>query len=167
MVSQKQLLTTNLNIIPSRINENIDTVIYSKLKNQLEGMCFQDGYVIPDTIEIVKRSLGKIVNHNNQSFVRYSIQYTADIISPQAGDEINAYIQNITKMGVIAYIKLGKSSFENLKESPLLIIIPREYFKDSVVNIDNLVGEQEIKVEVVGARVKFQSQQIQVVAKPI
>ena len=32
MVSQKQLLTTNLNIIPSRINENIDTVIYSKLK---------------------------------------------------------------------------------------------------------------------------------------
>ena len=69
MVSQKQLLTTNLNIIPSRINENIDTVIYSKLKNQLEGMCFQDGYVIPDTIEIVKRSLGKIVNHNNQSFV--------------------------------------------------------------------------------------------------
>ena len=40
----EQILNTNLFLSPSDLSADIDKTIYNKLKNQLEGLCFEDGY---------------------------------------------------------------------------------------------------------------------------
>ena len=61
-------------------------LILIKLKEQVEGICFEDGYIIPNSVKIIKRKLGKIKTTNNQSGVQYEIEYKAKIISPINGD---------------------------------------------------------------------------------
>ena len=102
----EQLLTTNLFVNASQVNKNIDTVIKENLKEQLEGLCYEDGYIVKDSVKIINKSMGKIVVNDNVSSVSYSIRYKAKIISPSDGDVIESYVANTNKMGIVAYIKL-------------------------------------------------------------
>ena len=38
-----QMLTTTLFVKASQVNKNIDNVIKDNLKEQLEGLCYEDG----------------------------------------------------------------------------------------------------------------------------
>ena len=60
-----QLLTTNLFVPAKNVNKNIDDVIKDSLKEQLEGLCYEDGYVVKGSVSIVRKSMGKIVVNDN------------------------------------------------------------------------------------------------------
>ena len=94
------MLTTNLFVNASQVNKNIDNVIKDNLKEQLEGLCYEDGYIVKDPVKIINKSMGKIVVNDNVSSVSYSIKYKAKIISPADGD-IESYVSNVNKMGVV------------------------------------------------------------------
>ena len=55
------MLTTTLFVKASQVNKNIDNVIKDNLKEQLEGLCYEDGYIVKDFVQIIKKSIGKIV----------------------------------------------------------------------------------------------------------
>jgi DNA-directed RNA polymerase subunit E'/Rpb7 len=162
--SSEQILKTTLTIKPSEIQKDINNVIQQKLKDTIEGVCYEDGYVVKGSSEIIRRSPGKIVTHNKLGGIQYVINYKAHIISPSEGDIYKAVISNVNKMGAIAYIQLKES--DNEDDSPVIIIIPRDYFQESSWNIEDLNIGQKIMIEVVGTRVKYQSEKIQIVAKP-
>jgi len=161
----EQLLTTNLFVNASQVNKNSDNVIKDNLKDQLEGLCYEDGYIVKDSVKIINKSMGKIVVNDNVSSVSYSIKYKAKIISPSNGDIIESYVSNVNKMGVVAYIKLtdGDSS----EDSPMVIMIPREYFEQSIYNFDDINVGQKLNVIVVGSRIKYRSEKVQIIAKPV
>tara|TARA_A100001037_G_scaffold168230_1_gene151104 strand:+ start:221 stop:733 length:513 start_codon:yes stop_codon:yes gene_type:complete len=159
----EQLLTTNLFVNASQVNKNIDNVIKDNLKEQIEGLCYEDGYIIKDSVKIIHKSMGKIVVNDNISSVTYSIRYKADVISPTEGDVIESYVSNINKMGVVSYIKL--SDGDSADESPIVIMIPKEYFEASIHNFDDIHIGQKLNVIVVGSRVKYRSEKIQIIAK--
>ncbi|MBI52182.1 MAG: hypothetical protein CL779_03070 [Chloroflexi bacterium] len=161
----EQLLTTNLSISSNEINKNIDNTIRNKLKDQIEGLCFEDGYIVKDSVKIIKKSMGKIVVNNNISSINYPITYTAMVISPTEGDEIQCYVSNINKMGIIAYIKLSKE--DDTKDSPIIIMVPKEYFNESTLNFDDIHIGQTLNIIVVGTRIKYYSERIQVIGKPM
>ena len=152
--SSEQLLKTTLTITSSELQKDIDNVIQQKLKNTIEGVCYEDGYVVKDSSQIIQRSPGKVVTHNKKGGIQYEITYKAKIISPSEGDVYKAIISNINKMGVIAYIRLKDGDTE--ENSPVIIIIPKDYFEGTTWNIDDLNKGQSIHVEVVGTRVKYQ-----------
>lgn len=161
----EQLLTTNLFVNASQVNKNIDNVIKDNLKEQLEGLCYEDGYIVKDSVKIINKSMGKIVVNDNVSSVSYSIKYKAKIISPSDGDIIESYVSNINKMGVVAYIKL--SDGDSSEDSPMVIMIPREYFEQSIYNFDDINVGQKLNVVVVGSRIKYRSEKVQIIAKPV
>ena len=161
----EQLLTTNLFVNASQVNKNIDNVIKDNLKDQLEGLCYEDGYIVKDSLRIIQRSIGNIVTNNKKSEIKYVIKYKAEIISPSVNDEINIIISSINKMGVIGYIKIKES--DTFEDSPLLVMVPKEYFVDSILNFDDLLTKQKIDVVTVGTRVKYNTKNIQVIAKPL
>ena len=78
----EQKLTTSLILSSNELNDDIDNTIKYKIKQKLEGKCFQDGYIIKDSIRIIKRSLGKVITNNGKSEIKYIIIYTAEVISP-------------------------------------------------------------------------------------
>jgi len=161
----EQLLTTNLFVNASQVNKDIDNVIKDNLKEQLEGLCYEDGYIVKDSVKIINKSMGKIVVNDNVSSVSYSIKYKAKIISPSDGDIIETYVSNVNKMGVVAYIKL--SDGDSSEDSPLIIMIPREYFEKSIYNVDDINVGQKLNVIVVGSRIKYRSEKVQIIARPV
>lgn len=163
-VISDQILKTKLTVPSSEIQKDIDSVVRDKLQNLVEGVCYEDGFILKGSCKVIKRSPGKIVSHNNKAGIQYTITYHAKIISPSPGDVYQAHIDNVNKMGAIAYIKV--KSADTLEESPLIIIIPKNYFEGTRWNLEDLTKEQVITVEVVGERTRYQSNKIQVVAKP-
>jgi DNA-directed RNA polymerase subunit E'/Rpb7 len=163
-VISDQLLKTKLTVPSSEIQKDIDSVVREKLQNLVEGVCYEDGFIVKGSCKVIKRSPGKIVSHNNKAGIQYTITYRAKIISPSPGDVYQAYIDNVNKMGAIAYIRVKGG--DTLDESPLIIIIPKNYFEGTRWNMEDLTKDQVITVEVVGERTRYQSNKIQVVAKP-
>ena len=64
-------------------------------------------------------------------------------------------------MGIVAY--LDYKSTESIKESPILFIIPKQFVEDKL--IETLNKGDEIKIKVIDTRIKFQSNQIQVIGE--
>lgn len=151
--------TKEIHVNPSDIRSTIGNAIDYKLKKDMEGLCCEDGYVVKDSIKIIERSMGKIININNQSKITYNVKYSCSIITPSKGMVIDCYINSVSKMGAVAFVKYNNLS--TFKESPLLIIIPKIYSE----NVDNIEINKKYKIEIMAIRLKYKSQQIHIVAK--
>tara|TARA_B100001094_G_C18088633_1_gene749149 strand:+ start:636 stop:1139 length:504 start_codon:yes stop_codon:yes gene_type:complete len=164
----EQIINSTLSLSPSDLTGDIDNIIKERLKSEFEGKCHDNGFIIRSSLSVIKRSVGSIETHNNLSSLKYNITFKAKIISPNEGDVIECFVSNINKMGILAYIKIGGKNDDGIESSPLIIIIPRNYFDEqSSKNIDDLTKNQSLNVRVVGVRTKYKSDKIQVVAKPL
>lgn len=159
-----EILTEKIQIDFSEINtKDINTKIYTLLKNKIENKCYKSGYIIQNSIKIINKTLGKIVNYDSTSMIEYNIRFSVKIIKPTIDDIIECYISEKNKLGILAYIKY-KDIIENgknngISESPLLIIIPME----SINDIDKYNDNMKIKVVVKAIRIKFDANKIQVI----
>jgi|TARA_B110000285_G_scaffold231387_1_gene300010 DNA-directed RNA polymerase subunit E'/Rpb7 len=161
----EQLLTSVLILNPKELNSDIDSIVRMKLKENVEGRSYEDGYIIEDSVRIIQRSMGKIVTNGKKSEIKYLIKYKAKVVSPSENDEINIIISSINKLGIIGYIRLNEG--DTSEESPMLIMVPKEYFNESTRNFNDLTVGQKMDVVTVGVRSKFNSSNIQVIAKPL
>ena len=159
-----EILTEKIQIHFDEINtKDINTKIYSLLKNKVENKCYKSGYILQNSVKIINKTLGKIVNYDSNSMIEYNIRFSVKIIKPTIDDIIECYISEKNKLGILAYIKY-KDIIENgknngISESPLLIIIPME----SIDDIDKYNDNMKIKVVVKATRVKFDAKKIQVI----
>ena len=159
-----EILTEKIQINFNELNtKDINTKIYSLLKNKVENKCYKSGYILQNSVKIINKTLGKIVNYESKSMIEYKIRFSVKIIKPTIDDIIECYISEKNKLGILAYIKY-KDIIENgnnngISESPLLIIIPMETISD----IDKYDTNMKIKVVVKATRIKFDANKIQVI----
>ena len=85
------MLTTTL-FVKHQVNKNIDNVIKDNLKNNLKVYVMKTS-IVKDSVQIIKKSIGKIVVNDNVSSRSYSIKYKAKIISPSVGDLLSHMFQ--------------------------------------------------------------------------
>lgn len=166
MYSVNQLFTNNISLYPYELNKDIDNIILLKLKKLLEGYCKDNCFVLNNSIDIIKKSLGKIETHENKNIIKYQVTYSCDIISPTKGQEIDIIVNSVNKMGIIGYIKIDEKyskSDKPFENSPLIIIIP----EDLIDNINDINIGQKIKSSILDYRIKFRNEQIQVICKMI
>lgn len=158
-ISDTQILTKTIQIKIKDImkERNVDGIILNELK-KYEGKSTKEGYVKEDSIEIIQRSVGKVVTINKESLIQFKVNYKIESILPKIGNKYVCYIENITKMGLLCYLKL--EGVENISESPLIIIIPKDY-----CDIEKYKNGEKINAEVVDLRIKYMSRQIQLIAK--
>ena len=161
----EQILDTTIFISPTALNTDIIVVLLKQLKEKIENRCNHIGYVLNNSTNIIKKSMGVITTNNNNTSIKYNIQYKCSILSPSVNGIIDCYVNNKNKMGVICYIKLSEiiqssNIGDNLKDSPLIIIIPLSRAKD----IDSINIGDKIQVKVNAIRNKYREDKIQVVA---
>tara|TARA_Y100001958_G_C21194297_1_gene521943 strand:+ start:384 stop:884 length:501 start_codon:yes stop_codon:yes gene_type:complete len=158
---KEQLLTTTIQVDSSDIykTKSIDGLLKYKLKEDMENICGKYGYVIKDSLTILKRSIGKCTIHNNKSKIQYDLTIKIKVILPCISDIYECMIDSITKAGIIAHMNIDDI---NLNNSPILFIIPQEYITD---DIESYNKSQVIKVEVLQKRIKYRTKQIQIVGK--
>jgi DNA-directed RNA polymerase subunit E'/Rpb7 len=158
-----QILTTTINIKPDKITGDINQLILHDMKQRYEGVCNKDGYIKKDSIQLVERSIGEIKTIDSKSFIVYNITYRADVLSPAKGIQLDIIVDSITKMGIVGYIQLSEN--DTIKESPFIVIAPKEFFTDEMFESVKVNGI--LKVEIEAFRVKYRASQIQLVVKPV
>ena len=158
-----QLLTTSINLSSNKIKGDINKLIVYTLKKRYEGVCNKDGYIQKGSLQIVNRSIGSVKTINNTSYIVYEITYKANIYSPVKGTNLDITINSITKMGIIGFLK--DDDDDTIDNSPFIVIVPREYFKDD--NVDGFEVNSGLKVQIEESRIKYMSKNIQIVAKPV
>ena len=140
-------------------SKNIDGFIHNNVRRN-ENKCHNNGYVVEGTTNIIQRSIGKIYSVNNQNYIQFEVNYTVKLIMPNKDDIFECKVDNITHMGIVAYLDYNDKT---VKDSPILFIIPKEFVNDKI----NINKNDKIKIKVLDTRIKFKSEQIQVIGEHI
>lgn len=148
-------LSTSISIESRNINNKLDDIITKKLKNSMEGKCVKNGYIRPNSIKILKRSMGNVLTSQFNGSVLYNIIYVAELCNPLEGASIEAQVLNINKMGVLAGIP-------NEESSPLNILLAKQHHIDNVT-FENLKEGDIIQIKVIGKRYEFGDSQISII----
>ena len=170
MLVSEQIFNDTISLISLDLNKDIDNIILNKLKKKYEGLCKDNSFILNNSISILKRSLGRIETSDNINYIKYDISYKCYTLSPNIGDKIDCHVNNKNKMGIIAYIRIDEDfriSDNNFDNSPLIIIIPNDIINEGTLNINDINIEHKLQIEILGTRIKYRNEKIQVVGKII
>jgi DNA-directed RNA polymerase subunit E'/Rpb7 len=152
---------TSVQLKPNELGPNIEEIIYTKLKNNLENMCSKHGFIRKGSIKIIKRSAGLVkVAHFNGN-IAYELYCIAEICNPAQGSIIKCRVKAKNSLGLLA-----NGFYDNL---PILeIIVPKiSAGIQSEINIDTVNIGDEISVEVVGKKFQLYDKHISIIGKAI
>tara|TARA_Y100000389_G_C17352438_1_gene459186 strand:- start:199 stop:771 length:573 start_codon:yes stop_codon:yes gene_type:complete len=141
--------TIAVNII--NVGNNIKNVLHKIITDELEGKCCNEGYVKPNSLQILTYSSGMIKGNT----IHYEVVFECDVCNPVEGMVMNCIAKNITKAGIRGEIDEAVS--------PLVIFIARdhreidEYFNSIKVN-------DKILIKVIGQRYELNDKYISVIA---
>ena len=128
------------------------TSILKIVKNNVEGKCIKEGYVVPNTVIILKRSIGNMNNNQFNGNITFDITIGAKVCNIPVNSVIKASVKKINKLGILA--ELG----------PLMIIVPKEIHQDKEPFLKINIGD-EIDLLVIGKTFHLNSNIISIYAK--
>jgi DNA-directed RNA polymerase subunit E'/Rpb7 len=146
------VLTKKIVVEAKYLNENIDEYINNYLKKKVEGKCIDEGYVEPDSVKILKKSVGMLLGSRFTGDVTYEIFYTANVCNPVIGNVIDCKVKFINKLGILGH------------NGAITIIVGKQF----QINNDSLSKIKEndiIKVEVIAKKFYLNDSQIKIIAK--
>ena len=94
-------------------------------KRKHEGVCNKDGFIKQGSLQIRNRSMGEIKTINSQSYIVYQITYKATVLSPVKDIQMEVFIESMSKICIIAYIKFTDQ--DTIKDV-LIVTVPRQIF---------------------------------------
>jgi hypothetical protein len=147
------------------IKTNLDNKAIDKIRTNIEGKCIGDGYVIPGTVKLLKRSNISFPHEALQLHYTMNIDYEYQLCNPNPGVMLNCKVVTANKIGILARLESNKS--------PLVILIPEDLCdtpgKKGALdlikkNISN--GEEaNVSVTVIGKRFEQNDRKITVIAE--
>jgi len=152
----KDIIKKSLAIEPKFINNNLSEYILKRLKDNFEGKCLKFGYIKPNSIKIIKRSIGSVLSSHFNGNILYNIEFSVDVCNPLEGTIIDVLVKNINKMGILCEV----SEEEN---SPLTILLARQHHINNESYL-NLKDGDLIQIKIIGKRFEYGDNQISVIA---
>ena len=156
-IYENKILSTTISIKPNELNTiNMPEIILSNLKNRVEGKCMSDGYVKPDSIVIISRSLGAMENRDFTGGISYFIKYSALLCSPKEGQVIECIIDTYDDTNCVCYV--GDEA-----TSPVEIYLFRDHYIGNP-EYANLKKGNKILVKVLEVHIDFGTPKVLVTA---
>ena len=134
------------------LNNHINQYLLDYLKHRFEGKCVSEGYVQPESIEIIEKSIGYINGSRFMGDVNYDILFKANICNPIINNLIECEVKFINKLGLLC------------KNGPITIIVGRQFHFNPNL-LDNIQVGEIIKVSVIDKKFSLNDRQIEVTAK--
>jgi DNA-directed RNA polymerase subunit E'/Rpb7 len=122
------------------------------VKNNVEGRCIREGYVVPGTTIVLERSMGNLNNNQFNGNIIYDVKIGVKICNIPVNSVVKAPIIKINKLGLLA--ELG----------PLMIIAPKEIHSNKDAFKDIKIGD-EIELLIIGKTFELNSKKISVYAR--
>ena len=122
--------------------DSVEAIVSEKLRARLEGRCSRHGYVVPDTVKILSRSMGSLEKGRFTGSIIFHIQAEGSVLNPPDGAILEGEVIRKNKMGIyVSYM------------DAIRVIIPRDLHigNDAYEAVE--IGE---KVEVEIKKSRFQ-----------
>lgn len=127
---------------------SIDAILGQKLQAKLEGRCSRNGFVLPNSVKILSRSMGMVEKGRFTGNLLFHVQAEAQVLNPPDGLVVTGEVIRKNKMGV----------YVNFMDA-IRIIVPRDLNigSDEFENVE--VGES-VKVEIKKSRFQVNDEYI-------
>ena len=151
------ILNSVIQLQPYEFNDSIDQTILEKLKNKVEGKCDRNGYIKPGSTQVIKRSLGQVLQGNFNGACNFRVSYKVEVCNPVEGMIIKAIVKNINKMGLFCEL-------HDIEPSPLSIILAKQHHLKSE-KFENVKINNIIQVEIIGIKFNYNDTQISCIGR--
>ena len=145
-------VTLPITEVGANIKANLEKLIVSKT----EGKCIVEGFVRPDSVNILTYSSGKI----NAGFVEFQTTYECMVCYPVDGMRIRCICNTITKAGIHAEVR------EHRGTVPITMFIARDHHMNNDL-FEKVVEGAKLVVSVIGVRFELNDATICAIGKLI
>ena len=146
-------IITRIVYIPiTNVGKNLENTLKTIISNQIEGKCIVEGFIKPESINIISYSNGVQQGYN----IVFEVIVECSVCNPVEGMHITCITKNITKAGIRAEV-----SEEN---NPIVIFVAREHNYLSKT-FSTIKENQEIKIRVIGQRFELNDKYISVIGE--
>ena len=146
----KNILTRKIHLPFYLLGDNIKELIQQKLNKTYEGKCIKEGFLKPNSINIITYS-SVVIKGNN---VLFDVAFNCLICKPVEGMRIKVIVKNVTKAGIRAEYK---------EPTPIIVFISRDQsYKDELFN--SIKEDDDIYIKVIGIRYELNDKFISVIA---
>ena len=153
-IYSRGLISRTIVLPITAIGKNMKETLEENIKTNFEGKCLVEGYIKPNSANIISNSSGLIVRGN---YISFEVIFECEICFPVEGMLINCVAKNITKAGI-------KAESASEVPSPVIVFIARDHH----FNIDyfNQIKEgDKMNVRVLGQRFELNDKFISVIGE--
>jgi DNA-directed RNA polymerase subunit E'/Rpb7 len=120
---------------------NLDELLEKKIKEQYEGRCSRNGYVLPNTVQMISRSMGMVEKGRYTGDVLFYAEAAAKGLQPPDGIEIEGTVIRQNRMGM--YIDY---------QGAIRVMVPRDLHIGEVEFNDLVKVGDTVRVEIKKSR---------------
>lgn len=150
------LITRNIVLPITAIGKNIKETIEENIKFKFEGKCVVEGYIKPNSSNIITHSSGLVIRGNSISF---EVVFECEVCFPVEGMIISCVAKNITKAGIRA-----ESATD--VPSPVVVFIAKDHHYTNNYFSEIKEGDN-INVRVIGQRFELNDKYISIIGELI
>jgi DNA-directed RNA polymerase subunit E'/Rpb7 len=130
-MEQSVLFDTKVVLAPRDFNklrsEALEDLLVKNLRGKLEGKCSIHGWVIPETTEILSRTMGQLENGRFTGNIVFHIQARGNVYNPASGTIVQGTVsmknhngvlfvyKDAIKVMVVRDLHLGNTTFESIQ----------------------------------------------------
>lgn len=149
----KSILTKSIKIPFNTIGPNLEKRMVNIIKKRYEGKCILEGFIKPDSCNIVSYSSGTVIEGDS---IVFNVVFRCEICLPYEGMDIECIVENITKAGIKAVL--------NVDKSPLIIFLARDHHYNNK-SFSSIKQGDAINVKIIGKRFELNDKFISVIGK--
>lgn len=138
-IYETRVLSASVSLRPAELNTlDLNSLILKKLCDKTEGKCNSSGYVKPESIKILGRSLGYLQTHDFNANSLFEIKYSAEVCSPKNGQIIECILETKDESHNVCYVgdeetspceiyiyrqnNIGNTDYGSLKQGDKLLV---------------------------------------------
>ena len=156
-IYKESIFSTNIQLRPNEYNQSINETLLEKLKKKVEGKCDKNGFIKPDSADILRRSIGTIQQSQFNGYCSFKVWYKVSCCNPVEGMVVKCSVLNKNKMGIFCELY-------NHSPSPLTIILAKQHHLRDDRYEEVKVGSS-IDVEIVGIKFEYNDTQISCIGR--
>ena len=112
----------------------IESVLLQRLKAKIEGKCISSGFVKPDSLEILHRSMGTAENGRFTGNWIYYVKTQCKVFHPETNTPVTCKVVKVNKMGAYVVfdeamrvllprdLHIGNEAFDSLKADDSVVV---------------------------------------------
>ena len=132
--------------------QSVKNILLRHIRDQVENKCTIEGFVHPNTCNLISFSGGTTSGSN----IRFDVVFECDVCSPSEGSMISCIAKNITHAGIRAMI--------DSNVTPVVIYVARDHhFKDEY--FESIVVGDTIRVKVIGQRFELNDKHVSIIGE--